>query len=178
MNKLSIKEIILKISAALFFGALLATNIVYADCSDDILPSTPNSRFTVNNNGTVTDNQTGLMWMRCSLGQTWGGEKCEGSATNYTWRQALVSSDKSNLAGFNDWYLPNIKELASIIEISCYHPAINNTLFPSTQSRVYWTSSHSASSSYFAWGVYFGYGFVTPNDKNFEQLVRLVRVAF
>ncbi|MCI5191561.1 MAG: DUF1566 domain-containing protein [Candidatus Electrothrix sp. AU1_5] len=58
--------------------------------------------YTDNNDGTVTDNVTGLVWQKNV------GEKMTWSAAN-----ALAST--LNLAGYNDWRLPTIKELYSLI---------------------------------------------------------------
>ncbi|QTL37802.1 DUF1566 domain-containing protein [Pseudoalteromonas viridis] len=159
----------------LVFGG--AFNVAYGECKDNITPSTPTNRFTLNDNGTVTDNQNGLVWMRCSLGQTWDGSTCTGSASTYTWAQALASADESNYAGFSDWYLPNIKELNSIVETACYDPAINLTVFPNTPSSGYWSSSPYAYYYYNAWYVYFSLGGGLNLNKNGSKRVRLVRAG-
>ena len=58
---------------------------------------TPASRYTVNNNGTVTDTATGLMWQQCSAGLS--GNACGvGSASSFTWQQALEHAAASTLA--------------------------------------------------------------------------------
>ena len=80
----------------------------------------------------MTDTRTGLIWMRCSLGQMWDGAACSGTANTYTWQAALqaafeINSGASNddgdgLAGFaneTDWRLPNRNELESIVERRC-----------------------------------------------------------
>ena len=64
--------------------------------------------------GMWRDTSTGLIWMRCSLGQTWTGETCTGKAKKYTWPIAMLAANKSNFAGKNDWQLPSIEDLANI----------------------------------------------------------------
>ncbi|MEI5640597.1 MULTISPECIES: Lcl C-terminal domain-containing protein [unclassified Pseudoalteromonas] len=170
----------MKISTILLFTLLVfggAFNEAYGECQDNIPPSTPTSRFTLNDNGTVTDNQTGLMWMRCSLGQAWDGTTCTESVSTYTWAEALASADESNYAGFSDWYLPNIKELASIVEAACYNPAINQTVFPNTASSSYWSSSPHAYYGNYAWSVYFNRGYDYNLHKDNGTHVRLVRAG-
>ena len=165
------------LSTLLVFGGG-AFNLAYGECNDNITPSTPTSRFTLNDNGTVTDNQTGLIWMRCSLGQIWDGTTCTEYASSYTWAQALAGANETNYAGFSDWYLPNIKELASIVESACYNPAINQTVFPNTPSSRYWSSSPDASFYYNnAWNVYFNKGGDYSNGKSYDSHVRLVRAG-
>ncbi|AUJ71233.1 Lcl C-terminal domain-containing protein [Pseudoalteromonas sp. NC201] len=159
----------------LLMSGLLATQTVSADCRDDITPLTPTSRFTLNENGTVTDTQTGLMWMRCSLGQTWGSTTCTGDAFRYNWVQALNAPKNNNLAGFTDWYLPNIKELSSIVETSCFYSSINQTVFPGTPSDAYWSSSPAAFPHRAVWVVDFQYGFDGLHAGGNHLYVRLVR---
>jgi hypothetical protein len=108
----------------------------------EIPPTTPTSQFTQNNNGTVTDNATKLTWMRCSLGQYWDGTTCQGDASQHNWQQALQVAQDEYFANYDDWRLPNIKELTSIVEEACHSPAINLTIFPSTETDYeYWTST-------------------------------------
>ena len=171
-------RIFTRIRPAILISGLLATQMVYANCLDKITPTSPDSRFTIHNDGTVTDNQTGLMWMRCSLGQIWDGASCTGNVTKFTWEEALSTPGHNDFAGFTDWYLPNFRELNSIVELACVHPAINQTVFPDTPSYVYWSSSPSADKFDNILYVDFdsgGDGRVILNDKIMH--VRLVRVG-
>jgi len=126
-------------------------------CNDRIAFATPNGRFADNGNGTATDSRTGLTWQRCPVGFTFddGGtqalaqdDRCmPGAASTFTWQQALQDAAALNLAGghagFTDWRLPNIKELASIVETRCAGPSINLATFPGTPSTaVFWSASH------------------------------------
>ena len=144
-------------------------------CYDDVVHTTPNDRFIDNGDGTVKDKKTNLIWMRCVLGQEWDGQTCTGAAATYTWQQALKEADVYTFAGNNDWYLPNIKELTSIVERACYDPAINKNVFPKTPSAGFWTASPYADSNVYAWFVDFDYGGVSNRYKNYYVYVRLVR---
>lgn len=142
-----------------------------------ITATTPSADFSDNGDGTVTHHTTGLIWQRCSLGQSWDGTDCSGTATTFTWQQALAAAAQHTLAGFSDWRLPNKNELASIVEYRCYQPAINNQMFPNTPSDWYWSSSPDASNGYGAWYVNFGNGYVNDNYKGYYFHVRLVRAG-
>lgn len=163
-----------------FFLYLIVICNVTAVCIADIESSTHISQFVINNNGTVTDNKTGLTWMRCSLGQIWDGSGCTGSISRMNWQAALINAKSERFANFNDWRLPNIKELASIVESSCFDPAINIEVFPNTPGYIYWSSSARPSTSnsndhYKAYLMYFNYGVVSFNSKSNREGVRLVR---
>ena len=152
---------------------LVATSHSHAQtCNANITRSAPDSRYELlNNNTEVKDSKTGLIWQRCSLGQTWSGSSCTGTASTYNWTNALQTA--ANMG--NGWRLPNIKELASLVEEACYNPSINETYFPNTISSYYWASSPVAYGSSRAWIVnfYYGYGY----DKSVNHYVRLVRAS-
>jgi hypothetical protein len=139
------------------------------------LPSTtPTVDFTDNQDGTVTHKRTGLMWQRCSVGQTWTGSTCTGTAKKYTYTEA--NALKSTFAGQSDWRLPNQNELLSIVEFAQYDPAINTTLFPNAPSGYFWSSSPAASSSGYAWIVDFYNGYDGYSYEGYYYyFVRLVR---
>ena len=68
-------------------------------------------------NGTITDNATGLMWQQ--------GD----SEANMNWKQALdwvQQKNAENYLGNNDWRLPNVKELQSIVDYT-RAPATTNS---------------------------------------------------
>jgi|GEM_PF-5198187 len=61
--------------------------------------------------GIWEDPKTKLMWFRCSLGQTWDGEHCQGKASRLTWKEAKDAAAKADHAGYDDWRLPTVYEL-------------------------------------------------------------------
>lgn len=170
------------ISAALLSGllALLPALSVAQVCKPDSIPATtPTAQFTAHGNGTVTDTKTALMWKQCPEGQS-GADCSIGRALYYSWEQALAHVETLNasggFAGYTDWRLPNIKELASLVEEQCDDPAINSALFPNTASELFWSSSPVVYDKGNTWMVYFGRG----SNVNWPYwvdafLVRLVR---
>lgn len=124
------------------------------------------------NGDTITDTRTGLVWQKCSNGQS--GASCgTGSATTATWTAAITYCNNLNLAG-KTWRLPSKNELLSITERSKYSPAIDTTYFPATVSSSYWSSSTYASGTASAWGVYFNYGYSSYFSKPNNYYVRCV----
>lgn len=152
-----------------------------ADCTNaNIEASTDESlNFVTSDTGTVVDNSTRLMWMRCSMGQTWSASllACTGNATGYTWSKALAAGTDLNFAGFSDWRLPNINELRSIVENCRSSPAINSLLFPTTPNSKFWTSSpYVANGANNAWVIDFDQGRDNFDIKTKSNAIRLVRV--
>jgi PKD repeat protein len=76
--------------------------------------------YTNNNDGTITDNVTGLMWQRSPDLDNNGTI----SATDkLTYTAALTYCNNLTLAGYIDWRLPNIKTLYSLIEFNGTDPS-------------------------------------------------------
>jgi hypothetical protein len=138
-------------------------------------PTTPTSDFIDNGDGTVTHKLTGLVWMRCAMGQTWdkATASCTGTAATYTWDAAMAL--KSDFAGKTDWRLPNIAELLTIVEHENYSPAINTTLFPNTPGGGFWSSSTLADDGNAAWFMRIFVGDGGNAFKSSNWAVRLVR---
>lgn len=89
--------------------------------------------FVDNADGTVTDTATGRMWQQ------------DDDGTRREWAEALAYCEALALAGHADWYLPNSKELQSIVDYDkTALPAINTAFFGVTQDSEtldYWTST-------------------------------------
>lgn len=60
--------------------------------------------FVDNGDGTVTDQSTGLMWTKNDNGD------------GLIWQDALAYAETLDVAGYNDWRLPDAKELQSIVD--------------------------------------------------------------
>jgi hypothetical protein len=157
----------------------------------------PNPRFTANVdnngdgdctdggetcNGTVTDNLTGLIWLKDA--------NCYGTQT---WANALSSANTLNSGecGLTDgsvegnWRLPNVRELQSLVHYGVYDPAVPNTAgtakwtsgdpFTGVQSDNYWSSTTCASNSSYAWRGNLQFGSVNGYDKTLTYYVWPVR---
>lgn len=126
----------------------------------------------------VADAHTGLVWQRCSLGQTWDGSHCAGTAARMSWVQALAQAAAMAQDTGVAWRLPNVKELASLTEDSVRGPAVDSRAFPDTpQASLYWSGSPYASFPLYAWTVYSDNGSVTFQSTLGRGAVRLVRTA-
>ncbi len=114
----------------------------------------PNTRYSDNQNGTVTDNLTGLIWMKNAA-----------CFTPTQWASALASANQlaSGTCGLTDgskagdWRLPNIVELESLVDASASNPAITaGNPFTNVSTGIYWTSTSyygGAAGSPSAWTI-------------------------
>lgn len=108
--------------------------------------SLDSDRFTEEEAGTLTDSGSDLMWRRCALGQTWNGARCEGSPVRLDWAGAQAAVAEINQSGdlfYNDWRVPSIRDLASIVERQCQNPRTSLELFPGTPADFFWTSTRA-----------------------------------
>jgi len=136
--------------------------------------------YSDNGDGTVTDPTTGLIWMRCAMGQAWEKDTCTGTAGTYWFDAANALTGTVTFAGQSDWRLPSIRELLSIVERSVSHPAIDTSVFPNAPSSYFWTGSPDAYNyryvtSTYVWVVNFYYGNADDDSRFSDYAVRLVR---
>ncbi|MBC8186493.1 DUF1566 domain-containing protein [candidate division KSB1 bacterium] len=76
--------------------------------------------YTDNGDGTITDNVTGLMWAKSP---DMDGDGDIDAADKMTYNEAIAGAATYNLAGYNDWRLPTIKEQYSLILFSGVDPS-------------------------------------------------------
>jgi hypothetical protein len=101
------------------------------------------------------------------------GGSCQGSRCDTLAYVRAVN--KASWCGHRDWRLPARRELASIVSLDRYDPAMDTAYFPKTQSTGYWSSSPSAWASNFAGIVLFHNGNGSWGNKSDNYYVRLVR---
>jgi len=147
----------------------------------------PNLRFSINGDGTVTDNLTGLIWLEnanCNGTMTWENA--------LTWANILTTGhacdsppNLSDGSSAGDWRLPNYFELVSLLDLAYADPALSNEAgtdqwsegdaFSGVQSDVYWSSTTYAGNTGNAWYVGLNVGYVGAYDKGGNTYVWPVR---
>jgi len=160
-------------------------------CNAIGLNETMGYRYQDNNDGTVTDHLTNLMWQRCSIGQHCSESNCTGLPTKYTWHEAC--DVESNVGGYDDWRIPDEDELKSLIYcyegyiqfgfMGCNHghstdtAVIYSEAFPNTDKEdKYWTSSKVRSDIWEVRTVSFKQGMAwNDSEKCGRNYLRLVR---
>ena len=134
------------------------------------------NNFVDNSDGTITDLATGLMWTKADSG------------TGMYWEDALAYAEDLDLAGYDDWRLPNAKELQSIVDYTrspattnsaAIDPIFNVTSITDEGGNMnypfYWTSTTHANwsnspgraAAYVAFGEALGYMEQPPNSGNY-----------
>ena len=96
-------------SRILLTQKMMAVAGVFAFICFFVMPGPASDRFTDHENGTVTDNQTGLMW----------AAKDNGVAIS--WQNGLLYCQNYSGGGYTDWRMPTLAELESL-----YDPAAEN----------------------------------------------------
>jgi hypothetical protein len=126
------------------------------------------------------DPATGLIWQRCSVGQQWVNDHCEGSAEELTWWKALQAAQQSRINQKQDWRVPTRQELASIFQEGQvgYRVPDHALQLPSTgYAGTYWSSSDYADDRTYAWQTLFNLGVSRAGAKSYSLYVRLVRAG-
>jgi hypothetical protein len=139
----------------------------------------PTPRFTDNSDGTVTDNLTGLIWLK--------NANCPNALK--TWSEALTFANSlydgwtgdggggdcglSDGSSAGEWRLPNIRELLSLIDFGHAYPALPHTAalpsgypFTGVQSDYYWSSTTGAGTPDDAWSVFLARGDAAYGSKD------------
>ncbi|MEM7261538.1 MAG: DUF1566 domain-containing protein [Planctomycetota bacterium] len=145
------------------------------DCDDPRFPGQDGSlndcdgenRFVDNRDGTITDTCTGLMWQQ-DLGFV--------SAVN--WQGSLEYCATLELGGHDDWRLPTIREIQSIVDYNRTGPAFD-PIFRALETR-YWSSTTVVNNRTHAWVVNGIFGQVAaivdkPSALAFPRAVRRIR---
>jgi hypothetical protein len=128
------------------------------------------NRF-LRDNETVVDTQTGLMWTtNASLLEfplAWGEAL-----------HAIQALNQSGLYGYDDWKLPNRRELFSLISFQTTNPCVpGGHPFTHIFTGYYWTSSSCARLPDQAWYIHLGGARVFKGMKHGSYMVWPVRMA-
>jgi hypothetical protein len=123
----------------------------------------PSPRFTDNFDGTVTDNLTGLMWTK--------NANLDGLKT---WANALTYADTLTIDIYDDWRLPNRKELRSLTDYGEHNPSLPSGPFINVQDY-YWSSTTAAYDTDNAWISSALDGYLGTFDRTLTQYVWPVR---
>jgi len=153
------------------------------------------TRFVDNGDGTITDNETGLMWeMKVDSDGVQDFSNPQDADNTYSWSStssdypdgAIKSDflDRTNcyrncgagtLGDYTDWRIPTLSELRTIVEAGCSSaPCVIDPMFSGAKSSFYWTMSRTGDVDY-AMTVQFSDGSEPSYFKPAAHYVRAVR---
>ena len=145
----------------IFLSILIVSSFLSADFSRD-------------SNGIVKDSVTGLFWQDDYTDN-------QGYIKSAKWEDAINYCERLRLGGYNDWRLPNKKELLSIIDYDMNTPAISSS-FQNTKyiNAGYWSSTTASGPKGYAWYVKFYWGQMSEggNKSLSYNWVRCVRGGY
>ncbi|SMM98761.1 hypothetical protein SPONN_2800 [uncultured Candidatus Thioglobus sp.] len=163
-----------------------------------------NQRYIDNNNGIITDKVTKLMWKKCAEG-LFGDSCNKGKSIKLKWLSAKDYAKESRFAKYDNWRIPTRSELETLSYCSkgrkpiklnndgylaitnnetqnghCNKtdyqvPTINQTLFPRTPIKRFWSAEKLIDYKRFAFYIHFGAGSIYYDDINNTNRFRLVR---
>lgn len=157
-------------------GAYVSGNSRASVCNDS-------ARYRDFGDGTVEDRKTGLMWKKCAEGAS--GALCNNtlpmtfaSAADILARVNAVNAVPVSLGlGYSDWRMPNVKELASLVDrCTTNNLAIDSSLFPNSQSTSYVSATYDANNAQQFWYVDFSGGTIGVSAP-LNKYLRLVRAG-
>lgn len=112
----------------------------------------------------IIDSRTNLMWQ----------DDSDAKNNNRIWRQALKYCENLTLGGYTNWRLPNVIELASIVDNNKHNPSTHR-IFENVISDNYWSSTSASSYASYAWAIEFYLGRHSWESKPSLQYIRCVR---
>ena len=122
-------------------------------------------RFTALGTDIIGDNLTGLVW------------SASPSQTVLGWDEALTHCESLTIDEESDWRLPNVNELASLINAGEANSStfLNAGGFSGVTGVDFWTSTTAAFDNGSAWRVTMDTGYIFPSPKSNGYLVLAVR---
>ena len=120
-------------------------------------PVVPPDQYSMLSPELARDNYTGLSWQR------------DGAASGLlSWEAAEAYCAALTLGDFEDWRLPSVRELATLVDEWQVAPSINRTVFPNTRygarsNNWYWASNAQRGGAVAHWGLNFDDGFTGFN---------------
>jgi hypothetical protein len=119
------------------------------------------NRFSVNGN-LVFDSLSSLIWLQIP------------DTTSRTWEEALIYAENFSFGSHDNWRLPNIKELQSLVDINTANPAFQKSVFLNAITGHFWSSTTTPNQIDKAWYLDSRFGITTYALKTVKKKCWLV----
>jgi len=113
----------------------------------------------------VKDPKTNLVWE----------DTLHASEDKVTHMEAKAYCEASKLGTFENWRLPTLPELLTIVDYKRYKPAILKEFKHVDNDTIYWSSTVSARTSHDFWGIVFNNGTTKTTSGRYGRYIRCVR---
>jgi len=137
--------------------------------SDEFAKKRLKERDFSKNGDVVTDNINRLLWQ----------DSLNTKVDKHSFSEADAYCDNLSLGGLTSgWRIPTVKELASLIDVEAYDPAIDGNFTSTAYNDAYWTSENEDGSDTNEWDINFKDGEINyggTTHASFDQYVRCVR---
>lgn len=97
--------------------------------------------------------------------------------TKLNYAQAATYCSELHLGGFEDWRIPTLKELMTIIDYNRYKPAIFREFRFVEKETLYWSNTRYVRNADEYWGVVFKDGSTSNASETYDRYVRCVKNA-
>jgi hypothetical protein len=135
----------------------------YLDHNQSLYIDQDLSSQTLSGDKIVKDNVLGLMWE-------------DVNSTSYTFENANIYCNTLDFAGYQDWRIPNMLELQSIVDRNTTNPSLVSTFTTAINTdNHYWASNEYVNNTDKQWGVEFSMGVTYYRDKTLQGYVKCVR---
>ncbi|WLD58632.1 DUF1566 domain-containing protein [Salinispirillum sp. LH 10-3-1] len=111
-----------KQALTLMMAGLFAAQTAMAACNSN------DADYVTSSQGWVLQKSTGLIWQPCLHGMSLENGSCTGTPTAANWIGALQAAQSNTDFQSSEWRIPNVKEVASLLEFSC-NTRINEAAF-------------------------------------------------
>ena len=118
------------------------------------------------NQEAVTDTTTGLMWQ----------DNSDVLSKKLSWEDAITYCENLSLAWYDDWRLPNINELNSVVDDTKQRPALS-AIFVQNSGTTWSSTTHQSFRREAKMIIFGGYGTVGYINKSLRRGVRCVRTV-
>lgn len=114
--------------------------------------------------------EKGETWVDALTGLEWQSQ----SPGEMTWHDAIEYAGSLSLNGQQDWWLPNIKEMETLLDRSRYRPIVRDEI-PFKDELSYWSSTTFGTDTQNAWIIMFDGAYVLSYYKTNDYNIRCVR---
>ncbi len=112
----------------------------------------------------IFDTSTSLLWQDAQ----------DNKNLSITYKEAQEYCSNLVIAEYNDFRIPTLRELQTIIDYSNYKPAILNG-FNYAPNETFWTSTPFANDKEYVWSINFKKGDRNTRAKHYDRYIRCVQ---